>query len=58
MVINLMTLYLKTKKGEKYFGRDWDPISNGNICNIINYIARQKIHYTEKNRLEKEFKGE
>lgn len=48
----------KTEFGEKYFGRDWYPISNGNICNIINYIARQKIHYTEKNRLEKEFKGE
>lgn len=48
----------KTEFGEKYFGRDWYPISNGNICNIINYIARQKIHYTEKNRLEKEFKEE
>lgn len=48
----------KTEFGEKYFGRDWYPISNGNICSAINYIARQKIHYSEKNRLEKEFKGE
>ena len=45
----------KTEFGEKYFGTDWYPASNGNNCRMLNYIARHKLHYTTKQKLEKEF---
>lgn len=48
----------KAEFGEKYFGKSYYPLDNGNVCNIINYIAKQKIHYSYKNKLEKEFKNE
>ncbi len=46
----------KAEFGESYFGRDFYPIGNGNICNLISHIAREKLHYTTKNKLEQEFK--
>ena len=46
----------KTEFGEKYFGIDYYPNSNGNNCRLLNYIAREKLHYSTKDRLKKEFK--
>lgn len=45
----------KAEYGEAYFGKDDFLISNGNICNIIHYIAIQKPHYSTINKLKAEF---
>lgn len=49
----------KAERGIKYFGQDrWSfPYSNGTICDIIYEITRTKVHYTEKQKIEKEFGG-
>lgn len=49
----------KAERGIEYFGLDrWAfPYSNGTICDIIRQITRNKVHYTEKRKLEKEFGG-
>lgn len=49
----------KAERGIEYFGLDrWAfPYSNGTICDIIRQITRNKVHYTEKGKLEKEFGG-
>lgn len=45
----------KTELGEKYFGKSYYPLGNGNVCNIVNYIARERLHGATKNKLKKEF---
>ncbi len=46
----------KAEFGKSYFGEDdFYPTGNGNVCNLISYIASQKLHYSQKNKLEKEF---
>ena len=48
----------KTEFGEEYFGIDsYYPTGKGNVCNLLNYICRQKLHYSTKKKLEQEFKG-
>lgn len=49
----------KAERGIEYFKQDrWAfPYSNGTICDIIYQITREKVHYTEKRKLEKEFGG-
>ena len=49
----------KSARGMEYFGQDrWSfPYSKGTVCDIIHRIARTKVHYTEKRKLEKEFGG-
>lgn len=49
----------KSTIGEEYFkGDKWMfPYSNEITCKIINQVAREKIHYTDKQKLEKEFGG-
>lgn len=48
----------KAERGIEYFKQDkWSfPYSNGTICDIIYQITREKVHYTEKRKLEKEFR--
>lgn len=49
----------KAEFGKEYFGVErYNPTSRGNVCELICNISREKIHYTTKNKLEKEFKGE
>lgn len=50
----------KSEVGEEYFKSDsWQfPYSNCITCKIVNRIAREKLHYTTKQKLEKEFKKE
>lgn len=45
----------KAEFGEAYFGKDFYPVGNGNICNLIHYIAIQKLHYSTINKLKSEF---
>lgn len=49
----------KAKRGIEYFGQDrWAfPYSKGTTCDLIQKIAQTKVHYTEKQKLEKEFGG-
>lgn len=45
----------KAEFGESYFGKDFYPTGNGNVCNLIHHIARQKLHYSTINKLKAEF---
>lgn len=47
----------KSERGIEYFKQDrWAfPYSNGIVCDIVHQIAREKVHYTTKQKLEKEF---
>ena len=46
----------KVDRGKEYFKGDrWIPYSSGNVCDLIHHIAGEKIHYTTKQKLEKEF---
>ena len=47
----------KAEFGEEYFGKGYHPLDNGSVCNIVNYIARQKMHYSSKNKLREEFEN-
>lgn len=45
------------EKGKEYFKDAWSfPYSNKVTCSILYEITRKKLHYTEKQKLEKEFK--
>ena len=47
----------KAEFGKKYFGVDrYYPQANGNICEMINSISLNHLHYTTKEKLMKEFK--
>lgn len=47
----------KADLGREYFKGDrWIICSNGNICDLVYYITGEKLHYTTKQKLEKEFK--
>lgn len=49
----------KAERGIEYFKRNKQafPYSNGIVCDIIHQITREQIHYTTKQKLEKEFGG-
>lgn len=49
----------KAEYGQEYFGTgdSYYFISKGDTCKILYNICRQKLHYTNKNKLEQEFKG-
>ena len=47
----------KSEFGKEYFKENrWIPYSNGNVCDLIHRITLESLHYTTKNKLEKEFK--
>lgn len=47
----------KAEYGESYFGKDDYPfpLSNGNTCRLLHYIAIQKLHYSITDKLKSEF---
>lgn len=48
----------KSAVGEEYFKSDsWQfPYSNSITCKIVNQIAREKLHYTTKRKLENKYR--